>query len=72
MYEAKDTVVLVTGGAAGIGAGVVEAFLDQGAKVSMKYNLILTEKDIDFIYSNQTIQYTKLIWNLPAISVSRR
>lgn len=72
MYEAKDTVVLVTGGAAGIGAGVVEAFLVQGAKVSMKYNLILTEKDIDFIYSNQTIQYTKLIWNLPAISVSRR
>ncbi|KAJ2952590.1 hypothetical protein O0L34_g6913 [Tuta absoluta] len=32
MYDCKEKVVLVTGGAAGIGAGVVRAFLDQGAK----------------------------------------
>ncbi|KAM3963418.1 LOW QUALITY PROTEIN: putative short-chain type dehydrogenase/reductase y4vI [Aphomia sociella] len=32
MYEVADKVVLVTGGAAGIGAGIVRAFLDDGAK----------------------------------------
>ncbi|XP_049866984.1 15-hydroxyprostaglandin dehydrogenase [NAD(+)]-like [Pectinophora gossypiella] len=32
MYQIKDKVFLVTGGAAGIGAGVTQAFLEQGAK----------------------------------------
>ncbi|KAJ0180356.1 hypothetical protein K1T71_003760 [Dendrolimus kikuchii] len=32
MYNIKDNVVLVTGGAAGIGAGIVKAFLEGGAK----------------------------------------
>ncbi|XP_028030462.1 15-hydroxyprostaglandin dehydrogenase [NAD(+)]-like [Bombyx mandarina] len=32
MYDFKEKVVLVTGGAAGIGAGVVEAILKEGAK----------------------------------------
>lgn len=38
MYEVRDKVVLVTGGAAGIGAGVVRAFLNEGAKVGIYYN----------------------------------
>lgn len=33
MYEVRDKVVFVTGAAAGIGAGIVKAFLDDGAKV---------------------------------------
>ncbi|KAJ2952589.1 hypothetical protein O0L34_g6912 [Tuta absoluta] len=32
MYEVKDKVFFVTGGAAGIGAGVTKAFLEDGAK----------------------------------------
>ncbi|XP_075969299.1 15-hydroxyprostaglandin dehydrogenase [NAD(+)]-like [Anticarsia gemmatalis] len=32
MYEARDKVAFVTGAAAGIGAGIVQAFLDEGAK----------------------------------------
>ncbi len=33
MRELRDRVVVVTGGAAGVGRGLVEAFLDKGAKV---------------------------------------
>ncbi len=33
MREFRDRVVVVTGGAAGVGRGLVEAFLDKGAKV---------------------------------------
>ncbi|KAL4714090.1 hypothetical protein ACJJTC_008444 [Scirpophaga incertulas] len=32
MYEVKDKVFFITGGSAGIGAGIVEAFLNEGAK----------------------------------------
>lgn len=34
MYELKDTVVLITGAAKGIGAAFVKILVEQGAKVS--------------------------------------
>lgn len=33
VYDTKGKVVLVTGAAGGIGAGIVKAFLAEGAKV---------------------------------------
>jgi 3-oxoacyl-[acyl-carrier protein] reductase len=35
--EFKDKIVLVTGGASGIGRGIVEAFVAEGAKVAFSY-----------------------------------
>lgn len=34
MFEVRDKVFFITGAAAGIGAAIVRAFLEEGAKVS--------------------------------------
>lgn len=59
MYDIKDKVVLVTGGAAGIGAGVVRAFLEDGAKVSF----ILLVLHIHNTYNNNNKYIYIFIFN---------
>ncbi len=45
MYDLRDKVAIITGGASGIGLATVEAFLDKGAKVVLTdYNAEEGEK----------------------------
>lgn len=41
VFEARDKVFVVTGAAGGIGAGVVRAFLEEGAKVGTLLEVVV-------------------------------
>ncbi|CAB3234592.1 unnamed protein product [Arctia plantaginis] len=62
MYDCRDKVVLVTGAAAGIGAGLVKAFLDEGAShvaaldIDIKNGKLL-EKELNDKYGDNKVKF---------------
>lgn len=60
MFDLKDKVAVITGGASGIGLATVEAFLDKGAKVVLSdYNAEDGQKHADRLSEKGDVMFVK-------------
>lgn len=60
MFDLKDKVAVITGGASGIGLATVEAFLDKGAKVVLSdYNAADGQKHADRLSEKGDVMFVK-------------
>lgn len=60
MFDLKDKVAVITGGASGIGLATVEAFLDKGAKVVLSdYNAADGQKQADRLSEKGDVMFVK-------------
>ncbi|PRY82352.1 SDR family NAD(P)-dependent oxidoreductase [Alkalibacterium olivapovliticus] len=60
MYDLRDKVAIITGGASGIGLATVEAFLDKGAKVVLSdYNAEEGQKHADRLSDKGDVVFIK-------------